>query len=94
MSAVAHWFDAYIVTIPHVQGGAPIIKGTRTPVRSVVLYLRTYNDDRAEVQRALPHLSLIEIDAATAFYRHNRALIDADIERHERVRQQIHATTG
>ncbi|HEX3723777.1 MAG TPA: DUF433 domain-containing protein [Nitrolancea sp.] len=89
-----HWFDAYIVEIPHVQGGAPVVKGTRTSVRSVVLYLRTYADDRAEVQRALPHLSEIEIDAALAFYRQNRTLIDADIERHERARQQIRAASA
>ena len=50
------WYCDYITSVKGVQGGERILKGTRTPVRSVaVLYHFTYNGDLAKVQAALPH---------------------------------------
>ncbi len=86
---MAAWYDAYITTKPGVQGGAPIIRNTRTPVRSVVLYLRVYDNDVSEVRRALSHLSHQEIDAALAYYRDNSDIVDADIQQHEQARDQF-----
>lgn len=75
------WYEQYIKRVPGVQGGEPIIAGTRTPVRSVVVqYFEVYRGDLAEVQRALLHLTETQINAAIAYYAAHRAEIDADIE--------------
>lgn len=74
----------FITTVPGVQGGEPILRGTRTPVRSVaILYYETYPGDLSEVQRALPHLETIQIEAALAYYANHRSEIDASIREHE-----------
>ena len=78
------WYCDYITSVKGVQGGERILKGTRTPVRSVaVLYHFTYNGDLAKVQAALPHLSTDQIRAALAYYADHKAEIDADLRRHE-----------
>ena len=86
------WFDRYIERTEGVQGGYPVIRGTRTPVRSVVvLYEQTYGLDLAAVRHALPHLSTREIDAALAYYLTHRALVDEDIERQRKALNQFAA---
>ncbi len=86
---MAAWYNRYITMKSAIQGGAPIIQGTRTPVRSVVQTLSLYDGDLEEVCRALPHLSREEIDAALAYYRENPDAVDADIRRHEQALQDF-----
>src|SRR4051794_37364956 len=76
------WYLCQVERVAGVQGGAPVLKGTRTPIRSVVVSARTNHDDLDEVQRALSHLSRTQIEAALAYYRDHTSEIDADIERH------------
>jgi uncharacterized protein (DUF433 family) len=84
------WYQPYIEKVAGVQGGAPVLKGTRTPVRSVVvLCLHTYPNDVDEVRRALPHLSPTQIEAALAYYQDHASEIDADIERHRKALEQF-----
>lgn len=72
--------DQEIECRPGVQGGEPVIAGTRTPVRSVVVYWhQLYPGDLAAVRRALPHLTETQIYAALAYYDAHRDEIDADI---------------
>ena len=68
-----------IARYPGVQGGYPVIAGTRTPVRSVVELFRIYNGDVSEVQLDLQHLSLQQIQAALEYYRDEPDLVDEDI---------------
>jgi uncharacterized protein (DUF433 family) len=76
-------FRDEIVCSPEVQGGAPVIRGTRTPVRSIAtLFFKTYPNDLAAVQAALPHLTIEQIQIAIRYYEAHRAEIDADLERH------------
>lgn len=76
------WYDSYVHRVPGVQGGYPVVKGTRTPVRSVVTYyFHLYNRNLHEVQRALPHLTPNQIRAALSYYRRNRSIVDEDIRR-------------
>ena len=56
-----------------------MIRGTRTPVRSIVAYHRMGNTPE-EIQVKLPHLSLAQIYDALSFYYDHQADIDADIE--------------
>lgn len=77
------WYDQYVKKVTGVQGGEPVIAGTRTPVRSIVGYFNVYNGDLNEVQRALSHLSLYHIGAALDYYRDHKAEIDAYIANNE-----------
>ena len=74
-----HWYDRYIEKTPGVQGGEPVIAGTRTPVRSVVGYNNIYNGDVTEVLRALSHLFPYQVGAALDYYRDHKSEIDAYI---------------
>jgi uncharacterized protein (DUF433 family) len=76
------WYEKFVTRIPGVQGGEPIIVGTRTPVRTIAtLYHVTYPGDLDRVLAALPHLNQAQIEAGLAYYRDHRDEIDADIER-------------
>lgn len=87
------WYDDYIVRIPGIQGGFPTIRGTRTPVRSiVVLYCQTYPGNIEDVARALSHLTPTEIEAALAYYRDHKDLVDADIDRQRHALERLLAT--
>ena len=77
------WYEDYVTRVDGVQGGAPILRGTRTPVGTVVAYSQTYEGNLAEVQRALRHLNETQIHAALAYYEAHRAEVDADEERHK-----------
>jgi len=88
---VTAWYDRYITTKHGVQGGAPIIRGTRTPVRSVIELLRIHDNDVGEVRRALAYLDPAEIDAAIAYYNDNPTVVDADIRRQQEALKQFHA---
>ncbi len=87
------WFEKHINRVPVVQGGEPVIVGTRTPVRTIaVLFHVTYPGDRAEVGCALPHLQPEQIDAALAYYDHNRDEIDGYIDEHHRAFESLLAS--
>jgi uncharacterized protein (DUF433 family) len=61
-------------TITHdtaILYGEPIISGTRIPVRSVYLMVKSYRGDLAAVQRALPTLSLADISLALHYQQEN-----------------------
>jgi len=68
-----------IARYPGVQGGYPVIAGTRTPVRTVVELFRIYDGDVAEIQLDLQHLTLEQINAALDYYRDEPDLVDEDI---------------
>jgi uncharacterized protein (DUF433 family) len=76
--------DEDVTRTPGVQGGAAVLRGTRTPVGSVVAQYRLYAGDLKEVMAAYPHLSELQIRAALAYYQQHQAEVDADEERNER----------
>ena len=79
-----------IARYPGVQGGYPVIAGTRTPVRSIVeLYYDVYSFDIDEVQRSLPHLSMEQIRAALAYYDEEPDVVDEDIARQREAIREI-----
>lgn len=84
------WFDAFIDQVPGVQGGAPVVKGTRTPVRTVVaFYYQAYSGDLAQVRDALPHLTEAQVCACLAYYDAHQHEIDEDNRRHEKALESI-----
>lgn len=77
------WYEDYIARVPGVQGGEATVRGTRTPVRTVVvLSHHTYPGQPDEVRATLPHLTSQQIEAGLAYYRDHTAEVEADIERH------------
>jgi len=74
------WFEEYVAKVEGVQGGAPVLKGTRTPIRTVIANYRAYGGDLCEVQASLPHLTATQIKAALAYNEHHRDEIRADEE--------------
>jgi len=71
----------YITSVPGVQGGEPVIKGTRTPVRTIVLNWRLgYSPE--EIVQALPHLTLSEVFEAMSYFYDNQSEIEDLIEKH------------
>ena len=67
----------YITRVESILGGEPIIKGTRTPVRSIVEHWK-FGDTPEEIARKLPHLRLAHIFDALSYYDDHRE----EIERH------------
>lgn len=80
----------YVTQVEEVAGGKPVIRETRTPVRSIVAYHQMGNMPE-EIQAKLPHLSLAQIYDALSFYYDHQAEIDADIaaNREEYVRRTL-----
>ena len=72
-----------IVRVPGIHGGEPVIRGTRVPVRSVVVACEQYNGDLAKVGEAFL-LGLEAIQAALAYYDAHRDEIDKIIQKRER----------
>jgi len=70
----------YITCKEGVCGGEPIIEGTRTPVRSIVVYRLRLGDSVEEIARQLPHLSPAQVYDALSYYYDHRDEIDRLIE--------------
>jgi uncharacterized protein (DUF433 family) len=71
-----------IVRDPHILGGEPTIRGTRIPVRSIVLF-RRFEGDLAHIFEAFPRLTPEDVDEALAFYDANRDDIDRYIHENQ-----------
>jgi uncharacterized protein (DUF433 family) len=72
-----------IVRNPGIHGGEPIVRGTRVPVRSIVIELERYDGDVERVARGYT-ISPDEVRAALAYYGAHKAEIDRIIEQRER----------
>ena len=71
---------AYIESRPNVQGGEPVIRGTRMPVRSVVHYVLQQGIPPETLAKEF-RLSLASIYDALSFYYDHRAFMDRIIHR-------------
>jgi uncharacterized protein (DUF433 family) len=76
------WYHEFIATDPGVQGGYPVVRGTRTPVRTIiVLYRQSDTNDLATIRDAFPHLTTEQVEAALAYYHDHPDIVDEDIQR-------------
>lgn len=69
----------YIARKEGVQGGQPVITGTRTPMRSIVFYHKL-GEVPEEIAEKFSHLSLAQIDAVLSYNSDHREANDRDIE--------------
>jgi uncharacterized protein (DUF433 family) len=87
-------YARHVHIVPGVQGGFPVIRGTRTPVRTIVQHFYvTYPGDKGAIRQALPHLTEEQINAALAFYSDNPRRIDEDIEQQRIALNELLAST-
>ena len=70
----------YVIRDPKIQGGEPIIRGTRFPVRSVVFYVIKEGMLPEELTREFPQLSLSSIYDALSYYYDNKEEIENLLE--------------
>jgi len=71
------------------KSGEPIIKGTRTSVRTIVeTWGIGYTPE--DIVRGLPHLTLAQVFEAMSYYYDNKAEIDDFIERNRVPDELIH----
>lgn len=70
----------HIVRIEGVCGGRPIIKGTRTPVRSIIGYLKLgYRVE--DILEGLPYLTHAQIHDAVSYYYDHKEEVEEDFRR-------------
>jgi uncharacterized protein (DUF433 family) len=74
----------YLASRPGISDGAPIIKGTRTTVRSIAGYYQL-GMSVDEILQSLPHLSAAQVHAALTYYFDHQAQIDRDIRKNQDV---------
>jgi uncharacterized protein (DUF433 family) len=69
----------YITTNENIAKGKPIISGTRTRVKNIIVYYKLgYSPE--ELSNEFPHLSLSQIHDALSFYYNKMEDIDNEIE--------------
>jgi uncharacterized protein (DUF433 family) len=71
----------YVERRSGVCGGAPVIAGTRFPVRAVVTNIYRLGMTPEEMVEAWPYLTLAHIHDALSFYHDHRSLIDGAIRK-------------
>jgi uncharacterized protein (DUF433 family) len=67
MTDTTHTTYRYVTQVPGVQGGRPIIRGTRTPVSSIVGYYKM-GLTVEEILEGLPHLTAAQVFEALSYY--------------------------
>src|ERR1041384_2040700 len=73
------------------EQGVPWIAGANTKVVEVVLDKMAYGWRPEEKHRQHPHLSIAQIHAALSYYYEHQAEVDADIERRDRLVEELRA---
>lgn len=71
----------YIVQVPGICDGRPIIRGTRTPVSTVVGYYKM-GESIDEILTALPHLTPAQVLDALSYYHDHQAEMEAWFREH------------
>ena len=67
---------------PRIHGGEPVVRGTRVPVRAIVVAWREYQE-MPTILAAYPRLTADDVPEALAYYEAHRREID------ERIRAQL-----
>lgn len=71
-----------VVVSPLVQGGEPVIRGTRVTLLAVAAHLRA-GLGSTDIQDSFPHLSDEDIRQAIQYYDAHRAELDAALDAEE-----------
>jgi len=74
-----HTEHPYIVRVPGIASGEPIIKGTRVPVRAIVLHYKA-SETLEDILEAYPHVPPAAVFDAISYYLDHQEEIEALIE--------------
>ena len=80
--------EDWVEETPGINGGYPVVVGTRTPI-SVIIEFQRQGADAKEIASSLPHLSLEQVRGALAYYRLHPERVDEDIARNERAMAEV-----
>ena len=80
--------DAFVTEVPGVQGGYPIIRNSRIPVR-VIVALRRQGTSVDKLAELYPQLSPESIQGALDYYAARPARVDEDFARQDQARRKI-----
>ena len=69
----------YVVRTGNLAGGAPVVAGTKFPVRSVIQYVLRQGLTPEELVREFPQLSLPKIYDALSYYYDHRDELDREM---------------
>lgn len=79
----------YITSDKNILSGEPIIKDTRTSVRTIVeLWRLGYAPE--EIPNHLPHLTIAQVFEALSYYSDNQAEINGYIEKNRFPKEMMH----
>lgn len=70
----------YIESVPEILSGEPVIKGTRVPVRTIVLAWRR-GVAPEEIPEHYPHITLAQVFEALSYYSDNQDQINEYIQK-------------
>jgi uncharacterized protein (DUF433 family) len=73
---------------PGINGGYPVVRGTRTPVRVLVEYYRQ-TDDFDRVVALVPHLTAEQVRGALDYYVLHSARVDEDLATNNRAMAEL-----
>jgi uncharacterized protein (DUF433 family) len=73
----------YVTSLKTHRGGAPIIAGTKFPVRSVVFYVLRQGMTPEELVKEFSHLTLPQVYDALSYYYENKKAIDKELRENE-----------
>ena len=79
MSTIITTEHPYIVRMEDVCGGAPVVRGTRTSVRSIIAYYKL-GMSVEEILDGLPHLTAAQVYDALSYYHDHQDEIERDIQ--------------
>ncbi len=80
-----------LITInPSIRSGRPCIVETGITVHRIATWYRL-GHSAEEIARQYPHLALVGVYAALAYYHADRETIDAEIDADEAIAQQLEA---
>ena len=78
MSTVVATEHPHIVQVEDICEGRPVIRGTRTSVRTIVGYYKL-GMSVEEIMEGLPHLTAAQVYDALSYYHDNQEEIEKDI---------------
>lgn len=74
-----------ITRTPGIRGGSPCIAGTGIRVADIVRHRYELGETPQDTAKALPHLSVEQVETALRFYEKNKAEIDAYIAHEDKL---------
>jgi uncharacterized protein (DUF433 family) len=83
----------FVSETPGVGGGYPQVRGTRIPVRCLVLSYRHFKDFERTVKQ-YPTLTREQVRGALDFYAEHPERVDEDIETNDRAMREFIARNG